>query len=200
MSSVFNPPFSNKCLFCVKSKKKCDYYGMPGEFLCNRCINKEECRFLCEGCYESIRSGNLLDLCSDCKMATKKPPETYDFAMTMDVPKLYLSIERSKCNHKIEITPNQVARLYATYIKPFSNSSGLSEVVMVPTPTLPVSSTLSPQPNDFVLSADLPNMPPYTHDPRLDIYNPMSLQYYNLNILPLDGHYQQGVWYQSFNG
>ncbi|CAG8700454.1 2706_t:CDS:2, partial [Cetraspora pellucida] len=144
------------------------------------------------------------------------PPETYDFAMNVDVPKLYLSIERSKCNHKIEITP--IERLYATYIKPFSNSSGFSEVVMastkfliinfittVPTPTLPVSSALSPQPNYFGLSADLPNMSSYTHDPRLDFYHPMSLQYYNLNILqpsdfPLDGHIQSGIWYQSLNG
>ncbi|CAG8571440.1 29900_t:CDS:2 [Racocetra persica] len=205
MSSVFN-----KCLFCVKSKKRCDYYGMPGEFRCERCVKKEECRFLCEVCCESIKDRNLSDSCPNCKVATKEPPEKCDFIMDVAYQKLYLSIERSKCNHKIEITPNEVKRC-TTYLVAFSNASSLSEASMAPTPTLPVSCTsLSPQlyaQNAFQFPVNLLNVQSQTYDPRLNTnislnsilprYNPS--QYYNSNILQSNGFlhngYDQDTWF-----
>ncbi|CAG8516480.1 6518_t:CDS:2 [Scutellospora calospora] len=176
-----------KCFSCLKDKKGCNYNGMPGEFLCERCVNKKECWFLCEGCQKNFNE--------------KGPPEKYNIVTDLDDQKLYLQVQKSKCYHRIEITStflDEMARSYLT----FSNTLNISGVFLASTPTLPVSSTLSPQlyaPNAFVmLSLNT------AQNNILSYYDPVPPQCCDLTLFQqnefshtIDGYDYQSAWYQS---
>ncbi|KAF0449991.1 hypothetical protein F8M41_002278 [Gigaspora margarita] len=177
--------FKEKCIFCVKSKKECIYYGNPGEFLCERCRNKNVCWFLCEVC-KKTKDGNLFDPCPNCKVTTKDPPEKYTTYIDTYDQRPYL--KHSKCNHRIEITAallDEMATLYTTYHMT-SNSLGLSNVILaslqfliidsIPIESTPISSIPSTLPhhlyasNAFVWPTNLSNVPSsYVYDPRIDL-------------------------------
>ncbi|CAG8439546.1 17309_t:CDS:2 [Dentiscutata heterogama] len=96
-----NLRLSNKCSYCRRSKKKCEYNGIPGVFRCKRCrAKKRQCVFQCMECYKKGSLDKDKFPCVNCKVTMEDPPVNYNFVEENN--KIYLKLEDNDI--KIEIT------------------------------------------------------------------------------------------------